>query len=138
MREALGEAGHGLVRADGVGEGGLDPGLLVPARAPGRRAGRRGVPRSRASGRGTGQSTRSASTAPLGVEVDEPHGLAVVGLGEGVGERRAGVADALGDGLAAVQMAERDVVDAVEDAGGHGGDPADGDVALAVAGLRRR
>ena len=60
------------------------------------------------------------------------------GLGEGVGERRAGVAHALGDGLAAVQVAEGGVVDAVEDPGGHGGDAADGDVPLAVAGCAAR
>ena len=86
-----------------------------------------------------GQSARHRAVDPLGrhlaarAEVDQPHALAVRGLGEGVRERGARVADPLGDGLAAVQMAERDVVHSVEHLGGHGGDPARGDVALAVA-----
>ena len=109
-------AAIGLVRGVRVGEGRLDPGLARAASSAGSASSSSSRPRIRASGRGTGQSTRSAATVAVGAEVDEPHALAVVLLGEGVRERRAGVADALGDGLAAVQVAERRVVDAVEDA----------------------
>ena len=69
------------------------------------------------------------------VEVDDPRALEVVGLGEGVGQRRAAVADPVGQGVPAVQVAEGDVVDAVEDPGRDQGDAADADVALGVAGL---
>ena len=129
------EPGHGVGRAHRVGEGRLDPRLLVPGQL---RVGEQVLQRSRGSGRApAGRGSRSArrSSGAVGAQVDEPHALAVVGLGEGVRQRGAGVADALGDGLAAVQMPERGVVDAVEDPGGYGGDPADGDVPLAVAGL---
>ncbi len=102
--------------------------------APGRRA---VPPGCRAAGPGA----RHRAVEPFGGDravrgqVHEPHALAVACLGEGVRQRGAGVADALGDGLAAVEVAERHVVDAVEDAGGDGGDAADGDVPLAVAGF---
>ena len=127
---AMGSAGRtGSVRVASTqasscrGEGRVGEQVLQVPADPGER---RGAPGSRRARR---------STAPSASEVDQPHALAVVGLGEGVRQRGAGVAHALGDGLAAVQMAERGVVDAVEDAGGHGGDSADGDVPLAVAGL---
>lgn len=87
-----------------------------------------------------GEGARHGAVDALGVdlaagaEVHQPHRLAVAGLGEGVREGRTGVADALGEGLCAVQMAEGRVVDAVERPGGHGGHAADGDVAFAVAG----
>ena len=87
-----------------------------------------------------GERTRHRAVEALGrhftarVEVDQPHGLAVTGLGEGVRERGPGVADARGEGLTAVQVAEGGVVDPVEDVQRDGGDAADGDVAFAVAG----
>ena len=61
----------------------------------------------------------------------------MVGLGEGVGERGAAVAHRLGERVPAVQVAERGVVDAVEDRRRHQRDAADADVALGVAGLTR-
>src|SRR5690606_24923338 len=64
-------------------------------------------------------------------------GRAVVPLGEGEGERGAGVpggrADGRGEVLAAVEVAEGEVVDAAEHARGDGVDAADGQVALGVA-----
>lgn len=74
----------------------------------------------------------------VGAEVDQPHRLAVGVLREGVRERRARVAHAFRDRLAAVEMAEGHVVDAVEDSRGDGRDTADGDVAFAVAGFAAR
>ena len=90
------------------------------------------MPRSRARGRSTGAATKSATGACAG-EVDEPGPLGVAGLAERHGDRRAGVAHRLGHLLAAVQVAQGGVVDAVEDLGRHGGDATDGDVALGVA-----
>src|SRR5699024_11519658 len=67
---------------------------------------------------------------PGGAELDEEDGLAVAALGEGEGERGAGVpgggADAAGEVLAAVEVAEGEVVDAAEHPGGDGVDAADG------------
>lgn len=135
VREADGEPGHRVLGADRVGEGGLDPRLLV--------SGERGVLQEFLQGAAdAGERARHGGVDPLGHHVraggaqfDQPHGLAVVDLGEGIGERGTGVADPFVDRLAAVQMAECGVVDAVEEGGGHRFDPADGDVAFAVAGL---
>ena len=49
--------------------------------------------------------------------------------------RRPAVADPVGEHLGAVEVAEGDVVDAVEHAGRHAGHAADADVALGLAGL---
>ncbi len=138
MREAVGEAGHGVGGADRVGEGGLDPGLLVTVQG---RVLQEGVEAAAEPGEGAFDRAVDALVGGDGaaaVQLDQPHGLAVVGLGEGVGERGAGVADAFGDALGAVEVAEGDVVDAVEDPGRDGGDPADGDVPFAVAGFAAR
>lgn len=138
MREAGGEAGHGVGGADGVGEGGLDPGVLVAVQG---RVLQQGVQAAAEPGQGPldrAVDPLLGGEGAAAVQLDQPHGLAVVGLGEGVGERGAGVADAARDALGAVEVAEGHVVDAVEDPGGNGGDPADGDVPLAVAGLATR
>lgn len=134
VREAGGDPGHGVGGADGVGQGGLDPGVLVAAQ--------RGVGEQLLQGApDAGERARHGAVealggdGALGVQVDEPHALAVVGLGEGVGERGAGVADTLAEGLAAVQMAEGDVVRTREDPGGDGGHSPDRDVPFAVARL---
>lgn len=138
MREAPGEAGHGFGGAHRVGEGGLDPGVLVAFQGG---VLQEGVEPAAEPGQGPLHGAvdpflgRDVSVA---VEVDEPHGLAVVCLGEGVGERGAGVPDTARDPLGAVEMAEGHVADAVEDPGRDRRDPADGDVALAVAGLPAR
>src|SRR5699024_3933795 len=64
-----------------------------------------------------------------GAELDHQHGLAVVAFGEGEGERGAGVpgggADGAAEVLAAVEVAEGEVVDAAEHPGGHRVDAAD-------------
>ena len=132
MREAPREPRHRLGGPGRVGQGGLHPGLLVAVECG---VGEQVVEAAAQPG----QRARDGAVDPLGLrrpvgaEVDQPHALAVIGLGEGVGERGAGVADALGEPLAAVQVTEGDVVDPVEDAEGHRRDTADGDVALAVA-----
>ena len=51
-----------------------------------------------------------------GAQLDQPRALALVGLGERVGQRGAGVAQGRGELVRAVEVAERGVVDAVEDA----------------------
>ena len=96
-----------------------------------RRSSRR--PRREASGRCTGAGTCSTRETPCAAEVDQPGPLAVVLLGERVRERRAAVADGLGEPLLAVQVAERGVGEAVEQRLRHRADAADPDVALAVA-----
>jgi hypothetical protein len=68
------------------------------------------------------------------VQIEQPRLLGLTRLAEGVRQRGAAVAHPGRDRLGPVQMAERDVVDAVEDAGRYEVDPADADVALAVAG----
>src|SRR5690606_58095 len=124
----------GVGRADRVGEGGLDPRLLVDRE---RGVGEQVLQAAPDAGQGARHRAVDAfgGDVPVGVQVDEPHALAVPGLREGVRQGGAGVADSLGEGLAAVQVAEGHVVHAVEDPGGHGGHSADGDVPFAVAGF---
>ena len=94
-------------------------------------------PRSTASGRATGASTGSTCDTVL-VEVDQPRALGLAVLAERQGDRRAAVADGVADPLAAVEVTEGDVVVPGERARVHRADAADGDVALGVAGRRRR
>ena len=91
-----------------------------------------GEHRQRARGR---QRHRTDVGQPRGVELHQPRLLLLPGLAERVGQRRPAVAQPRGQGLWPVQVAQRDVVDAVEDRGGHEVDAADADVALALAGL---
>ena len=74
------------------------------------------VPRRTARGRWTGACDLldDGLRAP---EVDEEAALGVAPLAERHGHRRPAVADRVGDGLPAVQVAEGGVVDAVEDVG---------------------
>ncbi len=66
-------------------------------------------------------------------DLDQPAALVLARLGEGVRERRAAVAHVFGQGLLAVQMAERDVAEPVENRHRHLPDAADGDVPFGVA-----
>ncbi len=85
---------------------------------------------------GLGAGDGAGGHGAVAVQVDEPHALGMPGLGERVGQRRSAVADAVADLLAAVQVAEGHVVHSVEQGCGDVRDAADGDVALAGAGLR--
>ena len=134
----MGETGpepvHRVPRAGAVGERDLDPGVLVHLEE---RVGEQGLEVAGEPGQATGDRCLDELGAghALGVEVDEPGALAVVGLRERVGQRGAAVADRVGERVPAVQVAEGDVVDAVERGGGHPRHPADADVALGVGGL---
>ncbi len=79
-----------------------------------RRAARRGCPRAARAAGATGAATNRGALEAVGAEVDQPGALEVVGLGERVGEGRAAVADGLAQRRAAVQVAERGVVEAGE------------------------
>ena len=57
---------------------------------------------------------RTGGGQPRRVQVDQPGSLDVVGLGEGVGDGRAAVADGLAERRASVQVSEGGVVEAVE------------------------
>ena len=69
------------------------------------------------------------------VQVDQPDRFALPRLGKRVRQRAAGVAQVLGERLRAVEVAERHVVDAVEDRAGHLLDAADRDRAFGVGRL---
>ena len=71
-------------------------------------------------------------------DLDQPAPLLVVLLGERVGQRGPAVAQVLGQGLLAVQVAEGHVAEPVEERGGHVADAADRDVPLGAALLPRR
>ena len=86
------------------------------------------------SRRGTGAGDELDRAEALLVEIEQPAALDVVGLAERVGERGSGVADPLAQGVPAMQMSERDVVDTVERAEPDLGHSADRDVSLAVRG----
>ena len=135
MGEASAQQLHGAQRAARVGQGDLHPVVLV--------GGERGVGQELLERAGEpGQPTRDRGVdpgrrrEPTGVEVDEPRPLGLVGLGEGVGQRGAGVAQPLVEHVGAVEVAEGGVVDAVEEAGRDPGHPADADVALGLRGRR--
>ena len=70
-------------------------------------------------------------------DLDQPAPLLVVLLGERVGQRGAAVAQVLRERLLAVQVAEGDVAEPVEERGGHVADAADRDVPLGAALLPR-
>ena len=116
VREAGAQPLHGLDGPDVVGERRLHPGVLVRARSA--VVGEQLVERALEPGERTGDRGRRRSVASreaVGAEVDQPGALDVVGLGEGVGDRRPAVAHGLAQGRAAVQVAEGGVVDAVEE-----------------------
>ena len=72
--------------------------------------------------------------SPLTVQIDEPASLPMPGLAERVGKRRTAVTHRLAERLRRVQMAERHVIDAVEQPRPHLADAAHRDVALALTG----
>ena len=134
VREPAAQPLHRLRRADGVGEGGLHPARLV-----GRQRGVgeqvvEGAPQPRQRPR-DGRLDERRGDPSVAVEVDQPRTLGLGVLGEGVGERGPAVAHPVGQRLGAVEVAEGDVVDPVEQPGRHPGHPADADVALGLAGL---
>ena len=90
-------------------------------------------PLTRASRRGTGASTNSAALDTVAAEVDQPAPLGVVGLGEGVGQRRPAVAQGVAEHRPAVEVAERGVGDAVEERRRHHRHAPDADVTLRLA-----
>ena len=94
-----------------------EPGVLGTSACRGSASRSSMRPRSVASRRGTGAGDELGALEAVGAEVDQPGALGVAGLGERVGQRRAAVADRVGERLPAVQVAERGVVDAGEQAG---------------------
>ena len=113
VREPGAQPLHRLERPDGIGERGLHPGLLVggvplvaeqvvdSALEPSELASHR-------------RGDEGGLLEAVGVEVDQPGTLDVVGLRERVGDRRPAVANAVTQRRPAVQVTERGVVDAVE------------------------
>lgn len=106
-----------------------EPGVL--------RVGEQGVQGSGEPGKGAGHRAADPLIvqAPLHVQLDEPHRLGMVCCGDGAGQGRSAVADAVADLLAAVQVAQGDVVDGAEHRGADRGHAAGSDVAFAVAGV---
>ncbi len=133
VREPGAQSVHGSGRPARVGERGLDPGGLgCGVRRRGEQVVEGALERGQASRDGRLDELGGGDAG--GVEVDQPRALDVVGLGEGVGDRRAAVAHGVAEHRPTVQVAERRVVDAVEQLARHRRDATDGDVALAVAG----
>ena len=122
---------HGLggtlgIRQGDLAIGGLGKGILlgreqVVQRAPQDGEGTRSLPQDLAD-----------SGDARGVRFDQPAALAVLRLGEGIGERRAGIPDRWRQRLPAVQVAERGVVEAVEQVQRNGADSADAQVPFTV------
>ncbi len=132
MREALTQPLHGALGPYWIGERHLEPVILEPGPL-GRRQKVGQVPADPGDRTWHGGGHELGAGEPVRADVDQPGPLDVPLLGERVGDRRAGVAHGPAHALAAVQVAEGDVVGALEGADRHVRDAAHADVALAVA-----